>query len=254
VRAAGELIDRLLAGLVGYALQGMPPGDSLVIETATGGPDPTGAARVILRVSCPGCVVSESEMSHLFEPFPPLADGKKAGLALTAARGIVLFIGGELQAQGPASGGVIFTVLLPALAGETSDSLPATGQPAAPRAAGATILLAEDDQSIRDLAERVLKKEGFAVLAAADGEEALRLFEGNADSVRLALLDDVMPKMGGRAVLEKIRALKPGLPAVLCTGYSWARGEPASASGAEELLPKPYQPREMLRRVRRLLG
>jgi len=100
----------------------------------------------------------------------------------------------------------------------------------------------------------VLKKEGFAVLSASDGEQAVRLFEANADLVRLALLDDVMPKMGGRAVLEKMRALKPGLPAILCTGYSWARGEPAGSGGTEELLPKPYEPREMLRRVRRLLG
>jgi len=255
VRAAGELIDRLLACLAGYALQGMPPGDTVSVETAAGGRDASGAARVTLRVSCPGRSVGESEIKRLFEPFPPFAaDGKKPGLSLAAARGVVLFLGGEIEAAGSAAGGVVFTISFSAVAREAMDSAAPRVSRDAVGAPGATILLAEDDRSIRDLAERVLKKEGFVVLAAADGEEALRLFQGNPDAVRLALLDDVMPKLGGRAVLEKIRALKPGLPAVLCTGYSWARGQPAAGAGAEELLPKPYEPREMLRRVRRLLG
>ncbi|HVO40881.1 MAG TPA: response regulator [Spirochaetia bacterium] len=255
VRAAGELMDRLLTYLAGYALQGMPPGDSVSVETEAGGPDASGATRVTLRVTCPGRAVGDDEIKRLFEPFPPLApDGKKVGLVLAAARGIVLFLGGRIEAHAPAAGGVVFTISFPAAASEAVTSAPAGGAREVADAPGATILLAEDDRSIRDLAERVLKKEGFVVLAAADGEEALRLFERNADAVRLALLDDVMPKLGGRAVLEKMRALKPGLPAVLCTGYSWTRGQPAAGADGEELLPKPYEPREMLRRVRRLLG
>ena len=91
-----------------------------------------------------------------------------------------------------------------------------------------TVLLADDDAVILELASRVLSKEGFNVLAACDGEEALRLFERNGEAIRLAVLDDVMPKASGRMVIERIRSARPSLPVILCTAYEWGVQESAA--------------------------
>jgi CheY-like chemotaxis protein len=112
------------------------------------------------------------------------------------------------------------------------------------------ILLAEDDEGVSALASRGLTKEGFRVLAAADGEEAIRIFEGAGNDIAVAVLDDVMPKAGGKAVLEHIRKIQPAVPVILCTEYSWGAEESKAAPGAE-ILAKPYEPRDLLRCVRR---
>ena len=247
VRAAGELVDRLVSNLLAYALETVPQEGTVSIRTDVEGADDAQARRVILRISCPGPGIAEEERLHFFEPFHELPSGtrRKLGLGLAAARGIAELLGGEISLDSPPSGGAMFRIALPAAA---------VNSPARPSTDRGTILLAEDDRSIRDLASRVLSREGFAVLAANDGEEALRLFEENREKIRIALLDDVMPKMGGRAVLQKIRERKPALPVILCTGYSWSAEESPAGAGSEELLSKPYEPRELVRRVRRLLG
>lgn len=249
VRAAVELVERIVASLRSYALQSMPESAVLSVSTDVEEPGDGKGRLVVLRVDCPGVVIAESDEQRFFEPFfVSSSGGKRLGLAPAVARGAAALLGGEIAIRSSASGGVSFRVTLPALDG------PAAAEAAILRA-GATILVAEDDRSIRELAERVLRREGYSVLTAADGEEAVRLFEANRDSVRLALLDDVMPRMGGRAVAETIRKSKPALPVILCTGYRWNVGDPTSSdpAAAEELLSKPWEPREMLHRVRRLL-
>ena len=247
VRVSGDLIDRLVSSLLAYALETAPDGGSVEIRTNVEGADDSRGRWVILHVFRPGPVISEDERLHFFEPFHELPNGgrRKLGLGLAAARGITELLGGEIGLDSPPSGGAMFRVALPAAPGDS---------PSRPSAEGCTILIAEDDRSIRELARRVLSREGFSVLAATDGEEALRLFEENRDAIRIALLDDVMPKLGGRAVLQKIRERKPSLPVILCTGYSWSAEESPTGAGSEELLSKPYEPRELVRRVRRLLG
>ena len=123
-----------------------------------------------------------------------------------------------------------------------------------PAEPGRTILLAEDDEDLRALASKTLTREGFTMLEARDGQEAVELFELNRDSVCLALIDEVMPRMGGRAALARIRRIAPDLPAVLCIGYTWSlHGKMQECSEDFDCLPKPWQPRELLRVVREAL-
>ena len=167
------------------------------------------------------------------------------GLGLAAARGTVSLLAGRISAQSPHRGGIEFLSASPA---------DASARSAPPHSGAAPSSLRRTTPAIRDLACRVLGKEGYRVLAASDGAEAVELFEGNTERIRLAILDDVMPKAGGRAVLGRIRVKSPSLPVILCTGYAWGVQESVPRPGMEEILAKPYEPRDLLRCVRRVLG
>ncbi|HTP59446.1 MAG TPA: response regulator [Spirochaetia bacterium] len=241
--ATTDQVERCIASLVTYAAERTGPRGSLALQTLL---DTQGSwQRVVLRLDAPDAVVPEDELEHVFEPFYLSAAGRRMGLGLAAARGIASLLGGEISAQRPEAGGVRFSVTLPVKVAKPS---------AAAAENGGTILLAEDDVGVRDLASRVLGKEGYRVLAARDGEEAVRLFEQNKASIRVAVLDDVMPKLNGRTVRERIRATSPALPVILCTGYAWGAPESLTRSEREETLAKPYDPRDLLRSVRRALG
>ena len=117
-----------------------------------------------------------------------------------------------------------------------------------------TILVAEDEKIVRDLAVRILTDAGYSILAAADGEEAIRVFRENADTISLALLDLVMPKMTGRMVYQGIKALRPDVKVVFCSGY-----DPDTNCGgfvAKErlqLVKKPFDSGELLNIIRETL-
>lgn len=118
-----------------------------------------------------------------------------------------------------------------------------------------TILLAEDESAVRRMAERVLSRAGYIVIVAEDGQEAIDLFQKNADKIELLVLDAVMPEIGGLEACERIRAIKPGIPTLFCSGYT----EDFATSGAglpenSLLLQKPYSLDELLTRVREALG
>jgi two-component system, cell cycle sensor histidine kinase and response regulator CckA len=211
--------------------------------------------RVVLEISDDGKGEPAEIRSRVFEPYlPGKAGGKALGLGLSLVHGIVKRIGGEISVTYSEAGGATFLVTIPA---RPQPAPAAALQPAVlveggeNRGTGQSILLAEDDEGLRTLAARVLAREGYVVLAARDGQEAVELFERNVTDVRLALLDDVMPRMGGRAALLRMRSLVPGLPAILCTGYTWSLDGKAQETGESfEVLPKPWRPRDLLRLVR----
>ncbi|MBC8206445.1 MAG: response regulator [Kiritimatiellales bacterium] len=117
-----------------------------------------------------------------------------------------------------------------------------------------TILIAEDDAALRTLAEHTLRAAGYTVLAAKDGEEALRLFEKRADEIDMAVFDVVMPRMGGVEAMETILKRRPGLPHFFVSGYI---GREAYARFAKEkhlpILDKPYPAQALLRKIREKL-
>jgi two-component system, cell cycle sensor histidine kinase and response regulator CckA len=246
LHAPAEQVERCIRGLIGFLMERIPEGGRLSIETRHGAAG-RAAGRVVLHLAAPDAVVADDELAHLFEPFYASSQytGRRLGLALAAARGTVSLLGGEISARAMALGGIEIVAAFPA----RRESAPVSAVES-----GGTILLAEDDAGIRELASRALAKEGFRVLAAGDGEEAAGIFERNRDLISIAILDDVMPKQSGRAVLEQIRRIRPSLPVVLCTGYAWGGRDSAARPGFEEILAKPYEPRDLLRSVRRLLG
>ncbi len=244
--ASADQVERLIASLVTYATERTAKGGRLFVESSLASESPPTGQRIVLRVTAPGAVVSDDEKTNVFEPFyVSPSTGRRMGLGLAAAQGTVSLLGGGISLHNPPSGGIEFLITLPV----RTESMKAP-----PALAGGTILIAEDDTGVRDLASRVLGKEGYRVLAARDGEEAVQLFQRNREVIRIAILDDVMPKLSGRTVLERIRETSPSLPVILCTGYAWGVQESVARPNVEETLAKPYDPRDLLRCVRRFLG
>lgn len=244
--ASADQVEKLISSLVTFSIERTVKGGRLFIESRVTAEDPPSGQSIALRVAAPGAIVADDERAHVFEPFYVApSTGRRLGLGLAAARGAVSLLGGEISLASPAGGGIEFLITLPVRT-ESVKAPPVLG--------GGTLLLAEDDTSVRDLASRVLGKEGYRVLAARDGEEAIQLFQRHREVIRIAILDDVMPKLSGRTVLERIRETSPSLPVILCTGYAWGAQESVSRPGVEETLAKPYEPRDLLRCVRRVLG
>jgi CheY-like chemotaxis protein len=261
-----EQISRLVAALCARAWPAMPAGGRLTIGTQATEPDASGQRHVLLTFADTGAPVPPELHARLFEPFLPWkADSKGLGLELSIAYSIVHRLGGTIVVESPTEGGTRFVISFPArneaLKGDNGSTKASKEAPAPPHRAavdsvepGQTILLAEDDEGLRTLAMKVLSHEGYEVLAARDGQEAVEIFELNRDAVRLALIDEVMPRMGGRAALARIRRSVPGLPAVLCTGYVWSLdGKTQEYGDIVDILPKPWRPRELLRIVREAL-
>ena len=253
VKADEELVTRVVTALCSRARESMPEGGTVVVSTAA----PSAAGGVRLAVADSGPPLSAEARAQLFEPYAPGPGGSKGqGLGMSVVRAAARRLGGELRVSSGA-GGTIIELEVPRAEAAALPEAPLVepARPPAPlppaRTRSDTILLAEDDEGLRALAVKVLTREGYRVIAARDGQEAVDLFAREPQAVRLALLDDVMPRLGGRAALDRIHAISPHLPAILCSGYTWRldSGLPETA-GRCLVLQKPWQPRDLLRRVR----
>jgi two-component system, cell cycle sensor histidine kinase and response regulator CckA len=267
VMADADQLGRIVSALCARSCEAMPGGGSIELRTMAAPATAAGPGRVLLKVSDTGPGIDGGLVSHLFEPyFSETPGGKGYGLRLSLVHGIVKRFDGDLDVQTGAGAGTTFVVSLPArgepangrtvpAAARQESPVPVEAPAARPAAAGSTILVAEDDDSLRVLATKILTREGFTVLAARDGQEAVEIFERRADAIRLVLLDDVMPRMGGRAALSRMRQRAPGLPAILCSGYTWSLdGKERDAGEPCIVLAKPWHARELLRRLREGLG
>jgi two-component system, cell cycle sensor histidine kinase and response regulator CckA len=123
-----------------------------------------------------------------------------------------------------------------------------------PTRASGTILLAEDDDSVRAFVTLVLQSSGYAVIAARDGLEAVQLFDAGTGAVSLAVLDVAMPRMNGKLVAERIRAVRPDLPVLFCTGYDFRLLEDGFALGSGmQILRKPFTHADLLKKIGAML-
>ena len=166
--------------------------------------------------------------------------------------GIIKQHDGLIHVYSEPSQGTTFKIYLPAI---DRHAQPATAKSTVKAAGGTeTILLAEDDIMVRNVAIRVLEMNGYHVLPAVDGEEAVRVFKNSSDKISLAVLDVVMPKMGGRDAYTHIKSIQPGIRTLFTSGYS-ADSLRSEFLVDEELLliQKPYSPNDLLIRVRELL-
>jgi len=208
---------------------------------------------VAFVVADTGCGMLPEERERIFEPFfTTKGVGKGTGLGLAMVHGVVQQHGGAVHVETAPGNGTTFRVYLP------SGSRPAPAVPADELRAAAhgteTILLAEDEPIVRRLAVRILERAGYTVLAASDGEEALRLFEENGAVVSLVILDVVMPRLSGHEVYRRIKKASPDLKVLFCTGH-----DPETAQSnliAEEhlrLIEKPFEAGTLLAAVREAL-
>lgn len=262
VNADRGMVEQSLMNLCVNARDAMEEGGLLHVETAHADLDPVFCVEnpwaepgryVRLTVRDTGCGIDPETLDRIFEPFfSTKAAGKGTGLGLSTVYGIVKQHRGLICASSSPGCGATFDLYWP----RCEESMLPAPSLVAPECRGGseTILLAEDDEMVRSLSQRILSSNGYTVLIAADGEHALRLFEEHQDTIDLVLLDVVMPSMGGREAYERMRTLRPGLKALFASGYSEAAiHKNFKLEEGLQLLQKPYTREPLLRAVRAVL-
>jgi PAS domain S-box-containing protein len=256
-------IEQVLVNLATNARDAMPKGGALTIETglqeidaplkhehAHGKP----GHYAWVAVSDTGCGMGEETRTRIFEPFFTTKEvGKGTGLGMAIVYGIVQQHNGFISVYSEPGHGSTFRIFLPIVEPEQSSHEEKTTQNL-PRRGYETILLAEDDVTVRELVVSVLTSFGYDVIQAENGEEAVEKFAANRSRIRLILLDMIMPKKNGDKAYEEICRLQPGVRALYMSGYTadFIQNRGVSEAGVE-LIMKPVQPLELLRKVRELL-
>ncbi len=211
---------------------------------------------VRLRVSDTGTGMPDDVVRHAFEPFYTTKPrGEGSGLGLATVYGIVQQAGGRADIYSEPGIGTAFSALLPATdeAGAAPRAVPA-GAAGATRCGGETILVVEDEDAIREVTRRILTRNGYKVLLASRGGEAIAIAEQPEQPIDLLLSDVVMPQMLGREIAERIRAIRPGVRVVFMSGYA----QPILASERRldpgmHLIEKPFTQSALLSRIREVL-
>ncbi|HEX6746777.1 MAG TPA: PAS domain S-box protein [Longimicrobium sp.] len=264
VEADPGQVEQVVLNLAVNARDAMPGGGRLAISTSAAAvpPEPrTGwpyyvqaGAYVRLDVEDSGMGMEPDVLQHLFEPFfTTKPAGKGTGLGLSTVYGIVKQSGGYVWAESLPGEGSRFVVLLPRVPDGAREKT-AAAEPAPGRGCGATVLLVEDEDSVRSLARRVLSRAGYAVLEAGDGERALEVARAHAGAIDLLLTDVVMPGGGGRRLAEAMAALRPATRVLYMSGYPGDAIAEHGLAPEVDLLPKPFSPDGLLRRVAAALG
>ena len=211
-------LEQVVMNLVLNARDAMPDGGSLRIELEN--LDDAEGQCVVMIVTDDGCGMDAATMSHIFEPFFTTKDeGRGTGLGLAMVHGIVEQSGGSIAVQSEPGRGTSFRVTLP----RAKDGMAAPEAPSAQPIAGPrteTVLLVEDEPGVRTLAGEVLRREGYEVLEAARGDEALHIAARHPRRIHLLLSDVVMPGLSGRHLWERFSASRPDAKVLFMSGYT----------------------------------
>ncbi len=227
VRADRVQIEQVIMNLAVNARDAMPSGGRLTIETrdVTFGPDRAGAHQVVppgryamLAVTDTGCGMDAEVKSHLFEPFFTTKEaGKGTGLGLATVYSIVKQSGGHIYVDSEPQQGSTFEIYLPCLEERTATaSAPRAGSLAGTE----TILLAEDEDAVRNLTRSVLTRQGYRVLEARTGSDALAVAARFPERIDLLLTDVVMPEMGGRELSRRLLMKRPDIKVLYMSGHA----------------------------------
>jgi PAS domain S-box-containing protein len=264
VRADPVQVDQLLLNLVSNARDAMPHGGSIALETrnvaigasqATAGRQPAPPGNyVCLSVTDTGCGMDSATMDRIFEPFfTTKLPGKGTGMGLAAAYGIVQQCGGHIRVQSQAGIGTSFSIYLPPRHEDAAERTPSADPAVVPRGRE-TVLLVEDDDSVRALSREILTRQGYLVLVARHGLDALRVSESYPGPIDILVTDVVMPHIGGVQVAEHLRQTRPTIKTLFVSGYpDDALGEHGVIDPGIVLLQKPFLPSALANKVRSVL-
>ncbi|HEU4683347.1 MAG TPA: ATP-binding protein [Nitrospira sp.] len=255
-------LEQVIMNLVLNARDAMPDGGILNIETDNAELDEEfvrrhpGAAvgpHVRITVQDAGCGMSPDTLSHIFEPFfTTKSPDKGTGLGLATVYGIVKQSRGYIEVSSEVGRGSRFTVYLPRVGQPAVEASPVKKE-AVTTAARETILVVEDEESIRKLVATILQDQGYQVISAGDGIEALQrlqLLKGPCD---LVIMDVIMPRMKCTAFIDGVKAMRPEARMLFMSGYA---GETLLANGVNEdrpFLQKPFLPNTLIEQVHELL-
>ena len=263
VKADPGQIEQVIMNLAVNARDAMPDGGKLTIETANVDLDASYAAQhaavaagsyVLVTVTDTGSGIDEQTKARLFEPFFTTKEkGRGTGLGLATVYGIVKQSNGHIWVYSEPGHGTSFKVYLPRVGDAVAPSVAAG--PLSGQGGTETILLAEDASGVRAVAQEILSRLGYTVLAASDGRTALQLSANRVGAIHLLVTDVIMPEMSGRQLADRLQQQRPELKVLFVSGYTddaivrHGMLEPGIA-----FLQKPFTPQTLARRVREVLG
>jgi signal transduction histidine kinase len=261
VKADPSQLEQVVLNLGVNARDAMPRGGKLVIRTENVTLDRKSALQlsaslspgeyVMLSVTDTGAGMDEETMSHIFEPFfTTKGPGKGTGLGLATVYGIVRQTGGGISVESEPGHGSTFRIYLPV----ESAPVDFTRTPLSPVEKSdnfETVLVVEDEDIVRELVCEVLEHQGYNVLCARDGIEALNLAEDYDGEIHLLVTDVIMPHMNGQELAHKLIALRPDMKVLYVSGYSDNEiGDHGTLDPRYELLQKPFTPQALARKIR----
>jgi len=255
-------LEQVLLNLATNAQHAMPDGGQLIIETSNVSLSDEylrthlKAKRgkyVLLTVSDTGVGMEPEILGRIFEPFfTTKANGEGTGLGLSMVHGIVSQHGGYIRCYSEAGIGTSFKIYFPVSASDLISDLTWTRE--MPAFGTETILLVDDDDSVREVARQMIEVGGYKVLTARSGEEALEVYNSRREEISLIILDLIMPGMGGKRCLELLLEIDPDVRVLVATGYS-SNGVliERETGGARGVISKPYDAKDILAAIRKVL-
>ncbi len=262
INADPTQIEQIILNLALNAAHAMPEGGKLVFETKNVGLDEEYCRThletrpgeyVLLTVSDTGHGMEKEILDRVFEPFFTTKQrGQGTGLGLSMVFGIIKSHGGCISCHSQPGAGTVFKIYFPAT--DVKIALDTASTLEMPSFGTETILLVDDEETIRDLGKEILTALGYKVLTASNGREALAVYANAQDDVSLVVLDLIMPQMGGKQCLEELLRINPKVKVLISTGYpSNGSTEETRVSGARGFVSKPYNGKQLLRAVRHAL-
>ena len=256
-------MEQVVLNLAINARDAMPSGGTFILETTNVHLDEAYARThisvepghyVMLSVTDTGSGMSPQVKERLFEPFFTTKEkGKGTGLGLSTVYGIMKQSGGNIWVYSEPGHGTTFRIYMPRVDQE-ADSLSRRDDTVSMVYGNETILLAEDEPSVRGLAARVLRNQGYKVLEAVDGGEALQIAGRHKERIDLLLTDVVMPQMGGKELYDQLKPLRPHLKVLFTSGYTEnAIVHQGELAPGVDFLQKPFSPIFLTHKVREIL-
>jgi len=263
VMADSVQLDQVMMNLCANARDAMPDGGVLTIGTGLmelgmeftaaydyGGP----GTYAVISVSDTGIGVDETLIRRIFEPFFTTKEvGKGTGLGLSIVYGIIKQHNGYVTCNSEPGKGSTFSIYLPITKTKTSETK--SDEISGVESRMETILLAEDEPAVRELTKQVLENFGYHVIEAADGEEAVERFSENMDKIDMVIFDVIMPVINGKDAYNKIRKMKPGIKALLTSGYpsDFIQKQHIARQGVA-FMAKPVSPAILIKKVKEELA
>ncbi|MCB2184910.1 MAG: PAS domain S-box protein [Deltaproteobacteria bacterium] len=255
-------LEEIIQNLGSNAGHAMPRGGRLefrseLVELAAPPAERLGLAPgpyAVLEARDTGAGMDEETQRRIFDPFFTTKEtGQGTGLGLSTVFGIMQSLAGHVTCESAPGQGATFRLWFPLAAGATADQPAPEAGAAAARSGRRTILIVDDDEFSREAGQRLLQREGYRVVLAAGGEEALELIRQGQPAIDLVLLDVSLPGLGGRRSLEQLRELDPTVRVIILGSYAGAKSLAGLVQGTEGFLPKPFNRQNLLAKVRGVL-
>lgn len=264
VRADPSKLQQVLTNLTLNARDAMPEGGSLIFSLSGMNfensdnspiPEPLNGEWVVLEVADTGTGIKYEILPHIFEPFFTTKEvGKGTGLGLSQVYGIIKQHDGHVELKTEPEKGCSFKIYLPASQSKI-ESAPPVKHLNMPKGHSETILVVEDNETICNLVKRKLSKLNYNVITATNGLDALKLYEGMQDEIKLVITDLVMPRMGGLELSKNLMSKTPSLKIIALSGYPLgSNSKDLSDAGIMECIQKPFSSQVLVQAISKALG